>query len=89
MVSIKRLYQIYKDTGIFNRIYVKIKIRICPFLKLEEFVPKKGRIIDLGCGVGLFANIMALGSRERIIEASDISRRKIDVAEKTIDDKKI
>lgn len=88
MVSIKRLYRLYKNTGLLNRIYVRIKVRICPLLKLEEFIPKKGKIADFGCGMGLFANIMALGSSERIIEGSDISGRKINVAEKTTGDRK-
>ena len=80
----KNLYRIYKDTGILNLVYVWIKLKIAPFLKLEEYVPKKGRILDLGCGRGVFANIMALSSDDREIEGSDIDKRKIDVARRTV-----
>ena len=80
----KDLYRIYKNTGISNLIYVWIKLKICPLLKLEKYVPQKGKILDLGCGIGLFANIMVLSSSQRVVEGSDIDGRKTSIARKTV-----
>lgn len=82
------LYRIYRDTGFLYGLYAWIKLKICPLLQLEKYVPKEGKIMDLGCGVGLFTNIMALGSSARFIEASDISAKKINIAKKTIGHRK-
>lgn len=82
-VTIKpELYAMYKKTGISNLIYVWLKLKLCPLLKLERYVPTKGRILDLGCGIGILDAIMALSSSQRIIEGNDIAENKIKVARK-------
>lgn len=49
-------------------------------IKVEPFVPKSGTIVDLGCGRGLFANILRLGSEEREIRGFDLDETKIRTA---------
>lgn len=88
MVTVKELYRIYQNTGLFNQVYVRIRLKTCPLLKLEEYILDQGRIIDLGCGIGLFANIISIGSNERVIEGTDVSESKILIAQRTIGDRK-
>ncbi len=64
--------------------YLRIKFRICPVLRTEAYVPDKGDILDLGCGNGLFAAIMKLGSPARSIVGIDLDARKIAAARKSL-----
>lgn len=56
------------------------KFIICPFDAIAEKVPRRGRILDIGCGHGLFANLLALGSPERSVTGVDLSEKKIEMA---------
>ncbi|MDP2309644.1 MAG: class I SAM-dependent methyltransferase [Pseudomonadota bacterium] len=51
-----------------------------PFLKVERWVPQVGRIVDLGCGFGLFSAVLALGQPERVVHGIDVDARKIERA---------
>lgn len=62
--------------------YAFIRNLTCPFEKIEEFVPKKGKILDVGCGHGLFSKLMAEKSGDRQILGIDPSVKKIKAAEK-------
>lgn len=52
----------------------------CPFTALERLVPEEGRILEVGCGQGLFSFYLALGSPERRVRGIDIDAEKIGVA---------
>lgn len=80
----------YRRSNFLIKIYTWIRYITCPFLRIEQFVPKKGLIIDYGCGYGIFSNILSILSREREIYGFDISQTRIEEAEKIITkDKKI
>lgn len=57
---------------------------MCPYLIVETLLPKECKIADLGCGIGLFSNILALTSEKRIVEGYDISETKIKTAKASI-----
>lgn len=52
---------------------------------IEQYVPRHGFIVDLGCGHGLFANLLVEGSTQRRVLGTDIDERKIAIARSTID----
>lgn len=83
MVQKRDIFQIYRKESRLVRFYIHIKLKICPFLRLESFFPSRGKIVDLGCGNGLFANILSLGSPEREIWGFDLDEKKIRIAQKT------
>lgn len=83
----KKIFELYQEQGLLTRLYIKIKLRICPLLRMETFFPKKGKIIDLGCGNGLFSNILRLNSPEREIIGIDLDKKKIRTAQKTQKDR--
>lgn len=83
MVLKKDIYELYKGSGLLTKLYLRIKLRICPFLQMEEFFPQSGKIVDLGCGNGLFSFILKLGSPSREIVGFDLDEKKIAVAKQT------
>jgi len=82
-MSIKELMHTYQNNSIFTKLHVWIRLHTCPFLAIEKLVPRKGVIIDYGCGHGLFAHLLWYYSKERIIYGFDIHKRKIEEANKT------
>ncbi len=81
MVSQKELFQLYQQADIKTRLYMRIKLRICPLLLLEKYVPSQGKIVDLGCGNGLFPFILKLGSPNREVIGLDFDEKKLKQAE--------
>ena len=55
-----------------------------PFLKVEKYVPNNGLIIDLGCGIGLFSNLLIYKEPKREVYGIDNDINKIGIAKKTI-----
>lgn len=49
-----------------------------------NYIPKEGMIYDLGCGYGIFANLMSLHSLKRKVIGIDLSKERIKAAQKTI-----
>jgi 2-polyprenyl-3-methyl-5-hydroxy-6-metoxy-1,4-benzoquinol methylase len=64
-----------------HRLYSFLRSNTCPFGKVAEFVPPKGRILDLGCGFGLFSMMLSSGFPERRITAIDCEQSRINAAE--------
>ena len=80
MIDKRKIFELYRESSFMLRAYLRIKLKICPLIKLEEYFPKGGTIVDLGCGNGLFPNILSLGSLERRIIGLDLDEKKIEVA---------
>jgi len=55
---------------------------LCPFNKIEALVPENGDILDVGCGHGTFAEILAKKSKNRRVLGIDPSSSKISYAKK-------
>ena len=53
---------------------------LAPLRRVAAEVPARGRILDLGCGHGLFANLLATSAPERDILGVDPSSEKLRVA---------
>jgi len=64
------------------KLYVNLRLSSCPFEKIEKAVPAAGRILDLGCGVGLFSFFLTSGSKQRDILGVDCRRERILLARK-------
>lgn len=79
----KEILELYRENGFLIKIYILIKLKICPFLRVETFFPKKGKMVDLGCGNGLFSNILKLKSSAREIIGFDFDSKKIEIAKRT------
>ena len=90
-LSQKEIMPIYKDVIELYKFSRAAKFRTyqrwffgTPNEYVEQFVPKKGNIIDLGCGWGVFSNLLAIKSPERNVFGIDLDERKIRWAQKTV-----
>jgi 2-polyprenyl-3-methyl-5-hydroxy-6-metoxy-1,4-benzoquinol methylase len=77
---LEKLNNLYQRSSILERMYIAARYMLCPFSAVEKFVPREGKILDLGCGNGIFANLLALESSRRCVVGVDQDIRKIAVA---------
>lgn len=61
---VKRLY---RGLG-WPSLFARIRFFTAPYDRLEPYVPKTGLVIDLGCGYGMFSNLLGImGPRRRVL----------------------
>jgi 2-polyprenyl-6-hydroxyphenyl methylase/3-demethylubiquinone-9 3-methyltransferase len=75
--------RLYARQTLVVKWFVRLRHILSPLEALEELVPGEGRILDLGCGHGLFTNYLALRAPSRDILGVDPSPAKIKVAKTT------
>jgi 1-acyl-sn-glycerol-3-phosphate acyltransferase len=62
--------------------YTLIKMRLEGYYQLfDGLLPRRGRILDIGCGYGFMTNMLALTSPEREVTGFDFDEEKITVAQ--------
>ena len=76
----KAVARLYPNLNISMNAYFVMRFLICPFRKFESLLPKSGYFVDVGCGYGLFANLLAILSPERRVSGCDIDQTKIRIA---------
>jgi ubiquinone/menaquinone biosynthesis C-methylase UbiE len=85
---LKQILDIYKDCSLWTKIHIFIRFKGCPFLELMKYVPREGKILDLGCGHGVFIHLLWLaGFRNGTLIGADLSESVIDIAKRTVDGK--
>lgn len=78
------LYKYYTELSYSARMYVRFRWQLCPFTDIEKFIPKQANVIDIGCGLGMLSNYLALMSKDRQVLGIDISEKRINDAKKTL-----
>lgn len=81
---LRRALALYDDSPPAERLFVRARALLSDLPVLERHAPRAGRIMDLGCGHGLVANLLALGSAERAVRGVDIAPEKIAAARRTL-----
>lgn len=79
--NIKKTISLYKGDG-FTSIFAKIRFLDAPFSKLEKIIPKTGKILDLGCGDGIFTNYLAITGPGRNIVGIEFNKNRLIFANK-------
>lgn len=79
--EIRRLYGGHGWPTYF--MYIRLFIT-APFRELEQHVPTEGLIVDLGCGYGIFSNLLGLMSDKRKILGIELNDFKMRYADKGI-----
>ncbi len=74
---------LYVKQPLFVRWFIRLRHLLSPLEALEGLVPKEGRILDLGCGHGLFTNYLALKAPSRNLLGIDPAPAKMQAAKKT------
>jgi SAM-dependent methyltransferase len=78
-----QLLERYRPLSTWETFYLRTRWRLCPFELVESYVPRKGRILDFGCGYGMLSNYLALKSAGRQILGIDLNRARIEVAKRS------
>jgi len=81
------LWSDYREKSLWTKFYISMRLRSCPFEAIEQYVPPTGKIVDLGCGIGLFSGLMHKKSPLRQITAMDWNPDRISCAKKAFGDK--
>ena len=80
-LRMKKTVDLYQDRN-FTGLFAQIRAWDAPFENIEKLVPKKGVIIDLGCGDGLLANFLALTGQKRNILGIELNQSRVSIAYK-------
>lgn len=81
--AIKRVIDLYGNTG-WKSLFTKWKFWEEPYTELEKLMPKKGKIVDLGCGEGIFDNFLALTSDKRKIFGFEVAKDRVNIADRGV-----
>lgn len=71
---------LYGDEPWLTRLHVGVRWRTCPFQAVSRRVPPEGRILEIGCGHGVFSALLALQSDGREVVGTDVDGDKIRAA---------
>jgi len=64
------------------KLYMKLRPLIIPFELIEKYVPQSCNVVDVGCGYGIFANYLAINSKDREVTGIEINEKRISMANK-------
>jgi 2-polyprenyl-3-methyl-5-hydroxy-6-metoxy-1,4-benzoquinol methylase len=82
--ALERAVHRYREAPVIARILVHGRAFLSDLAFVDRYVPRHGFIVDLGCGHGLFANLLAEAAATRRVLGIDLDERKIAVARATI-----
>ena len=80
---VQKTISLYSGTG-WKSLFAKWKFWEEPYQELEKLIPKKGKIVDIGCGEGILGNFLALTSKEREVVGFEIDRKRLAIADRKI-----
>ncbi len=81
--ALNRAVQRYRRAPVIARLFVHGRAFLSDLAFIERYVPRHGFIVDIGCGHGLFANVLAEAAATRRVLGIDLDERKIAVARTT------
>lgn len=79
-IRCKKLY----NENLWVNLFTSIRFWTSSFKEIEQFIPKEGKILDLGCGYGIFGNYLALSSKKRAIIGVDTDEKKVKFANRGV-----
>ena len=76
----EEILRLYPSLPRSIKLYFALRFLVCPFRRVESVVPRSGIIVDIGCGYGLFANLLAIRSGARHVTGCDPDASRIKIA---------
>ena len=83
--ALNRAVHRYRRAPLVARLFVHGRAFLSDLAFVERYVPRHGFIVDVGCGHGLFANVLAEASATRRVLGIDVDERKIATARSTVE----
>lgn len=83
--ALNRAVHRYRRAPLMARLFVHGRAFLSDLAFVEKYVPRHGFIVDVGCGHGLFANVLAEAAATRRVLGIDVDERKIAVARSTVE----
>ena len=74
----------YRHSPAAARAHVLVRWLSCPFDPVVDVLPRTGRVLEVGCGHGLFSTYLAARSPQLTVHGVDIDQDKIAVARGTV-----
>lgn len=65
-----------------SRLYVRLRLILFPFENIDKYIPKKGKMIDVGCGHGIYSLLLANKEKTRNILGYELNPRRVKEANK-------
>ncbi|MEO6956315.1 MAG: class I SAM-dependent methyltransferase [Antricoccus sp.] len=78
----RQALSLYDGAPRTERVHVGVRWWSAPFRQIEAALPKTGRILEIGCGHGLFCAYAALSCEGRQLHGTDIDAAKISHAQR-------
>lgn len=72
----REVLALYRDAPLPVRTHVRVRWATCPFRAVEAQLPT-GRVLEVGCGHGLFSLLAAVSSHQRSVVGVDVDERKV------------
>lgn len=85
--ALERAVHRYRSASVPARALVHGRAFLSDLAVVDRYVPRHGFIVDLGCGQGLFTNLLAEAAPDRRVLGMDVDERKIAVARATVQDR--
>jgi SAM-dependent methyltransferase len=79
----RELLRLYGFRDPLSRLEYRLRLAICPFEEVARHVPHDASVLELGCGYGLLANLLALESPTRRVIGIDSEPARIAVAQRS------
>lgn len=81
--ALERSIRRYRRAPLGDRLFLRGRAALADLLAVEPHVPRQGTVVDLGCGRGLFANLLQECSSDREVLGIDPDPRRVAVARLT------
>jgi 2-polyprenyl-3-methyl-5-hydroxy-6-metoxy-1,4-benzoquinol methylase len=82
MIQLADLLAAYPGLSFSDRLHMTIRWWVCPMRKIAAYAPQHGVIVDLGCGHGLFTQLLAREQPTRDVIGVDLDAHKVELAQK-------
>lgn len=75
--NIAQLRMLCQKLPFHSQIHLLVRWQSCPFEAANDFVPESGKLLEIGCGRGLFSTWAAVTHPQLEVMGTDIDERKI------------